>query len=301
MILCDTHADTLHRMAVEPKGRYDLSLERLRAGGVSLQVMAMYVGKDPAPDKVAALFEKMLAAKDRLLREGWLQTDDPEEAAAGQTRFMLSVEGCEVFEEGLHAIDRYRRLGVRMAAVTWNYENKLGTPACLNPDDGLKPYGLTAVRHMQRLGIAVDVSHLNIQGFYDILGKTDMPPLASHSCCRALRDHPRNLWDDQLKALFAAGGYVGVNFLPYFLITPDKPCTIDTVIDHIDHLHQLGGQGKVGFGSDFDGIGEKPEGLDNPSDFPALLEGLRRRGYQEQTIQDIAGRNLLAYYRRIAG
>ena len=74
MILCDTHADTLHRMAVEPKGRYDLSLERLRAGGVSLQVMAMYVGKDPAPDKVAALFEKMLAAKDRLLREGWLQT-----------------------------------------------------------------------------------------------------------------------------------------------------------------------------------------------------------------------------------
>ncbi len=300
MILCDTHADTLHRMAVEPKGRYDLSLERLCAGGVSLQVMAMYVGKDPAPDKVAALFEKMLAAKDRLLREGWLQTDDPEEAAAGQTRFMLSVEGCEVFEEGLHAIDRYRRLGVRMAAVTWNYENKLGTPACLNPDDGLKPYGLTAVRHMQRLGIAVDVSHLNIQGFYDILGKTDMPPLASHSCCRALRDHPRNLWDDQLKALFAAGGYVGVNFLPYFLITPDKPCTIDTVIDHIDHLHQLGGQGKVGFGSDFDGIGEKPEGLDNPSDFPTLLEGLRRRGYQEQTIQDIAGRNLLAYYRRIA-
>ena len=147
----------------------------------------------------------------------------------------------------------------------------------------------------------MDVSHLNIQGFYDILGKTDMPPLASHSCCRALRDHPRNLWDDQLKALFAAGGYVGVNFLPYFLITPDKPCTIDTVIDHIDHLHQLGGQGKVGFGSDFDGIGEKPEGLDNPSDFPALLEGLRRRGYQEQTIQDIAGRNLLAYYRRIAG
>ena len=301
MILCDTHADTLHRMAVEPGGQYDLSLDRLRAGGVSLQVMAMFVGKDPTPDKLAVLFDRMLEAKDQLLREGWLQTDDPEEAAAGQTQFMLSVEGCEIFEEDLHTIDRYRQLGVRMAAVTWNYENKLGTPACLNPDDGLKPYGLTAVRHMQRLGIAVDVSHLNIQGFYDILGKTDMPPMASHSCCRALRDHPRNLWDDQLKALFAAGGYIGVNFLPYFLITPDKPCTIDTVIDHIDHLHQLGGQGKVGFGSDFDGIREKPEDLDNPSDFPALLEGLRRRGYQEETIRDIAGRNLLAYYRRIAG
>lgn len=299
MILCDSHADTLHRMAVEPEGQYDLSLKRLQEGGVSLQVLALYVGADPAREAIEAVFRKMFAAKDRLVEEGWVQAMDPGEARDGETRFMLSVEGCEPFEKGLDVIDRYRALGVRMAAVTWNYENALATPACLNQTDGLKPFGLRAVKRMQEQGIAVDVSHLNIPGFYDILNKTAAPPLASHSCCRALRDHPRNLTDSQLRDLFAAGGYVGVNFLPYFLTEKGQPCTPETVVDHIDHLHQMGGQGKVGFGSDFDGISEKPEGLDNPADFPRLLDALARRGYREGDIRSIAGQGLMDYYGRI--
>lgn len=300
MILCDAHADTLFRFAKNHKPPYDLTLERLKAGGVSLQVMAMFVGIDPKPEVIRDLFARMLKAKDKLVQEGWVQADDPREAREGQTRFMLSVEGCEPFEEGLHAIDRYRDLGVRMAAITWNHENRLGTPASVNQEDGLKPYGLQAARYMQSKGIALDVSHLNIPGFYDLLNKSDAPPLASHSCCRALCEHTRNLTDEQLKDLFKAGGYVGVNFLPYFLIGKDKPCTLDTVVDHIDHMHQLGGQGKVGFGSDFDGIDTKPEGLDNPADFPALIDKLRERGYTKQEIENIAGLNFLAYYQRIS-
>lgn len=299
MILCDAHADTLFRMAETPGQEYDLSLDRLRRGGVSLQVLAMFVGNDPDPIKISALFERMLGAHRQLLKDGWMQADDPAEAREGQIRFMLSVEGCEPFEKGLESIQEYRQLGVRMAAVTWNHENKLAAPACLNQLDGLKPYGLLAVKEMQRLGIAVDVSHLNIPGFYDILNKTDAPPLASHSCCRALCDHPRNLTDQQLKDLFAQGGYVGVNFYPNFLVEGGKPCGIDTVIDHIDHMHQMGGAGKIGFGSDFDGIGQKPEGLDNPEDFPALVSGLKKRGYSGRDVESIAGQGLLSYYLRI--
>ena len=299
MILCDAHADTLHRMATGAKGSLDLSLTRLQQGGVSLQVLAMFVGEDPAPHVVADLYDRMWQAAEQLKQEGWVQAMDPAEAGSDQPRFLLSVEGCEIFEPGLHVIDDYRRRGVRMAAITWNYVNKLGTPACENQKDGLTDFGLKAARHMQRLKMAVDVSHLNIPGFYDLLNKTDAPPLASHSCARALCDHTRNLTDQQLKDLFQAGGYVGINFLPYFLTPGGKNCSIDTVVDHIDHMHQLGGSGMVGFGSDFDGIGEKPEGLDNPSDFPKLITRLIERGYSPADVEAIAGLNFLAYYKRI--
>ena len=184
-----------------------------------------------------------------------------------------------------------------MAAVTWNHENTLAYPASSGDTRGLKPYGLEAVRLMQDIGIAVDVSHLNDAGVRDILDKCGLPPMASHSNCRALVDHPRNLSDGLLRAIFEKGGYVGVNFWPTIV---GEPATIGRVVDHIEHMYGLGGEGKVGFGSDFDGIGSKPEGLDSPADFPKLIEELRKRGFAEKDVRSIAGEGLLAYYRRIA-
>lgn len=299
MILCDTHADTLFRMAEAHEEPYDLSLERLKKGGVSLQVLALFVGLNINPPAIKAHVERMLSAVQRLESQGWIKTDDPLTLKDGETKFMLSVEGSEVFGDDIEEIANYRRLGVRMAGVTWNHANKLATPAAINQSDGLTAQGLKFVREMQRQHIAVDVSHLNIPGFYDILNRTDAPPLASHSCCHTLCEHPRNLKDEQLKDLFAHGGFVGVNFSPAFLAPDNAPCTIDTVIDHIDHMHQMGGEGKVGYGSDFDGISSKPEGLDNPADFPNLIEGLRRRGYSEDSIKAIAGENFINYFKRI--
>ena len=297
MRICDAHADTLYNLVTVPGKANDLTMERLKKGGVSLQTLARYVGPKAPLEEVEALFDRMLAAFEDLKRQGWTQAFDPDEAVDGETRFMLSIEGCEVFARGLDVIQRYRDLGVRMAAVTWNHENALGTPHCVNATDGLKPYGLEAVKEMQRLKIAVDVSHLNEAGFYDILNKTDVPPMASHSCCRAIRDHSRNLTDRQLRDLFEAGGFVGLNFYPSFLGT--GPCTLDTLVDHYDHLLRMGGEGKIGFGSDFDGIETKPEGLDNPEDFPNLLDALRRRGYSETNIESIAGEGLIGYFKRI--
>ncbi len=297
--IIDAHADTLFRMAGWPGEGCDLSLERLKTGGVALQVLALFVGISPDRAEMDEHLQRMLATLERLKAEGWEQADDPENITMEKPRFMLSIEGCEYLEDGLHTIAAFRKLGVRMAGLTWNYQNKLGTPAAVNQDDGLTPYGISAARELQRLGIAVDVSHLNIPGFYDTLNKTDAPPLASHSCCRALRDHPRNLWDDQLKALFKAGGYIGVNFYPAFLVPKGQPCDIGTVINHINHLHQLGGEGMVGFGSDFDGITEKPAGLDSPEDFPRLMDGLMKRGYTPRDLEAIAGGSFRAYYRRI--
>ena len=97
--------------------------------------------------------------------------------------------------------------------------------------------------------------------------------------------------------LFEKGGYVGVNFWPVIV---GEPANIDRVIDHIAHMYDVGGEGKVGFGSDFDGIERKPEGLHSPADFPALLDGLRRRGFSESDVESVAGKALLGYYQRIA-
>ena len=151
---------------------------------------------------------------------------------------------------------------------------------------------------MQRLGMAVDTSHLNEGGFYDIFARTDRPPMASHSCCRALCDHCRNLTDDQLKLLIREGGYVGINFYPSFL-SPEGTADCDLIARHIDHICQLGGEKIVGFGSDFDGIETTPADLRHPGELGNLTEALRRLGYSEEAIAGVAGGNLLAYYDRI--
>jgi len=296
MIICDTHCDTLYTLATRPGAPLDVTMEHLRQGGVSLQTLAMYVGKGRQGD-VEALFAEMFRQLEGLKAAGWQQVDDPSEAMDGQVAVMLSVEGCEPFDPGLHVIEEYRRRGVRMAAITWNHENTLAYPAMGGDTRGLKPYGLEAIRLMQKIGIAADVSHLNDAGVWDILEKCDLPPMASHSNCRALVNHPRNLSDDLLRAIFEKGGYVGVNFWPTII---GEPATIDRIIDHIAHMYDVGGEGKVGFGSDFDGIERKPQGMNSPADFPRLIEGLRRRGFAEKDVEDIAGRGLVNYYRRIA-
>ena len=298
MLLCDAHCDTLYSLVVKPGEPTDLTMERLQKGGVNLQTMAMYVGPTGETEEVERLMAAMLQKFEELKQQGWVQVDSPAEAEEGKVKFMLSLEGCEPFQKGLSVIEEYRRKGVRMAAITWNFPNALATSHNTDATTGLTVFGVKAIKEMQRLGIAADVSHLNEAGFWDIFHKTDLPPLASHSCARALSEHTRNLTDEQLKALFHNGGWVGINFFPKFL-NIDGPSNLDTVVDHIDHMYQLGGAGHVGFGSDFDGIGTKPQGLDNPLDFPALLQKLQDRGYKETDLADIAGKAFVNYYKRI--
>ncbi len=296
--VCDAHCDTLYAHLTAPGKPTDVTLDRLKQGGVAIQTMAMYVGPAADIDTIDQRFQGMFAQLDALKQAGWKQVDDPKEATANEPHMLLSIEGCEVFARGLSVISDYRARGVRMAAITWNHVNALGTPHCIDATTGLSDYGLTAVKEMQRLKIAVDVSHLNEAGFFDIIKRTDVPPLASHSCARTLRDHSRNLTDEQLRALFRAGGFVGLNFFPLF-ITDQPVCTLDMLVDHIQHMYDQGGAGMVGFGSDFDGIGTKPQHLDNPADFPNLIERLRARGFSESDVRDIAGEAFIEYFARI--
>ena len=298
MLICDTHCDTLYRMAKHPRKKRDVTPERLRTGGVSLQTMAMFVGDSSEIGEIETFFPRMERALARWKKNtGMKQVLSPLEAVEGESRIMLSVEGCDLLSRGMEVLDHWEEIGVRMAALTWNYPNCVAEPHCGDQERGLTPFGREAVRAMQRKKIAVDVSHLNARGVEDLL-EMGVVPLASHSCCRALCDVSRNLTDEQLRHIFAAGGYVGVNFYTAFLKAAG-PASISDVLAHMEHMMACGGEGKIGFGSDFDGITSAPEGLKHPGDLPALADAMRER-FGEETARGIAGENLLRYWERIA-
>ena len=297
MILIDTHADTLYRRFRRPEEACDVNTEKLRRGGVTIQTMALFVGGSAKLPDIEKAFAGMFREGEKLPGQGLRQLTDYRDGVDGEAAFIFSVEGCDLLEGHPEYLAAWREKGVRMAALTWNYENCVGTPAKIDGKAPLKPFGKEMAREMVRLGIAPDTSHLNERGFYDLL-EMGIAPVASHSCCKALCGHARNLTDEQLKALFQAGGYVGINFYPYFL-SEDGRADLDTVCDHALHMLELGGENHIGFGSDFDGIECKPAGLDGPQDFPALLDRLRQRGVTEAQIERMAGKNLMAYFDRI--
>ena len=299
MIICDTHCDTLYMRALQPEHTPCVTMDNLLRGGVSLQTCTLYAGNQGVSghphDKALAEY----AAFERLEKtEGWAKVDSPLEAEEGKVKILLSVEGGEIFEGSTARVEEFHARGVRMAALTWNNENEIASPAKGGSRDGIKPQGWTILKKMAELRMAADTSHLNEAGFWDLIDRHSQPPMASHSCASKLCPHFRNLTDDQIRAMVARGGWIGVNFYPRFLCE-DGHAGVEDIVNHIDHMCQLGAAKHVGFGSDFDGIECTPYDCQSPADIPAILEALRRRGYGETAIADIAGGNFLAYYRRL--
>ncbi len=299
MLTVDTHCDTLYMRALQPEDSPCVTFENLEKGGVSLQVCTLWAGPGGPNEDPYGKAKAQLSAWDALRAQGLITLTSPFEAKDGQVAAMLSIEGAEVFEEKLERVQEFRDRGVRMVALTWNHENRIGSPAKNGDRSGIKPFGWEVLAEMDRLGMAADVSHLNARGFWDLIDRYPRPPMASHSCCDALFAHFRNLTDEQLRALIARGGWVGINFYPAFLVG-DGEATLEDIVYQIDHIAQLGGAAHVGFGSDFDGIERTPVGAENPSCFPAILEALRARGYSEDAVRGIAGENFLRYFRGVA-
>ena len=299
MIICDTHCDTLNMRVFHKDETPCVTMDHLVTGGVSLQTCALFAGSKGMADHPYERAMAQYAEFCRLEREeGWVKVNSPLEAEAGKVKMLLSVEGGEIFEGKVERVDEFYGYGVRMAGVTWNNENEMGHPAKHGSKEGIKPQGWALLRRMAELKICVDTSHLNEAGFWDLIDKHSQPPLASHSCAKKLRPHFRNLSDEQIRAMVERGGWIGVNFYPWFLGDSEHAVAEDIVI-HIDYMCQMGAHKHVGFGSDFDGIEVWPEDCDSPAGIPLVIDGLKRRGYSEEAIADIAGRNFLDYYKRL--
>lgn len=302
MLICDTHADTPWSM-IDPNHApgvpFDVRKEHLTASPADtrVQALALFAGTD-GPARSGEVVRRELAALDRLKQQGWRQIVQLDEAVPGEANYLLTIEGCEVFGGDVDSVNHFAALGVCVAALTWNNPNGLCHPALSGVKDGLTPLGRQIVRRMRQQHIAVDVSHLNERGVFDLLEDGAQPPMASHSCVYSLCRHQRNLTDDQLRALFEAGGFVGVNFFPGFL-SDDGAADIDRVIDHMAYMCDMGGEDCVGFGSDFDGIDGWPTGLRNAGDVPKLVDGLMKRGFGQTLTEKIAGLNFKRYLERL--
>ena len=287
MFIADAHCDALYRMVSGERPR-SVTPETLQKGGVGVQALAMFAGEDEDRG-----FHRARPMCEALSAFGLpVITGDMPETPPTSPHAVVTVEGGELFEGDLaklRALDADVR--VRMVALTWNFENELGYPAVGGANNGLKMRGREFLAEMGRLRVLADVSHLNEAGFWDVCELSVLPPVASHSDCRWLCDVPRNLTRGQARAIFERRGFIGVNFCPEFL-REGGHAAIDDVVRHIDAYMELGGEDCVGFGSDFDGISETPQGLSTAADFPRVLEELARRGYTQAQLEKIAGLNL---------
>lgn len=209
--------------------------------------------------------------------------------SAGRLAAVLVVENSDALEGSLNILRALYALGVRSIGLTHNPSTWAAAGnAEAASGGGLTRFGRALVREMNAVGMLVDVSHIAERGFYDTLDVTERPVIASHSCCAALCEHPRNLTDAQLRALAQNGGVVGITFVPMF-VDAQAP-TFERLLDHVDHAVAVAGIEHVGIGSDFDGGGTL---LPGAADFPLLTAALLERGYRPEHVRRILGENHL--------
>jgi membrane dipeptidase len=309
-LLVDLHTDALYehmggrKDITQRSDKGHLDLPRMKEGGVNGQVFAVWVSPielKPGEYRDFALkgadtFDELCARCADTVAPVRTPDEFRRAITTGRVAAVLGVEGGHALEGKLDNLDRFFDRGVRVLTVTWSNSNELGDSSGdeNKPHNGLSSLGRQAVRRMNELGMIVDVSHSADKTVFDILDTSLSPVIASHSGIRARRDFNRNLTDEQIRAIGAHGGVIGVVFLPYFLCEPEDKASIEDVLDCIDYICQLVGPDHVALGSDFDGFGDPPpEGLEDVTKMGAIPAGLRRRGFAEDDIAKIAGLNFL--------
>jgi membrane dipeptidase len=264
--------------------------------------------------------------------------------AAGKVACIPAIEGGSAIMEDIRLLRDFRRLGVRYMTLTWNNSNAIADAS--DPDQskfsgiphrgGLTDFGREVVREMNRIGMIVDLSHVHEDTFWDALETSTKPVMVSHSCCKAVNPHYRNITDEMLRGVAGNGGVVGINYFSVLLSSEyarlaekalnellAKPSELtgscqenseeksekesiwiklprpplSLVADHIEHAVRVAGADHVGLGSDFDGVPATPEGLDSVIDVVKIIAELHSRGYGEVELRKILGENFLRVIR----
>jgi membrane dipeptidase len=214
---------------------------------------------------------------------------------------VLHFEGAEAIDADLHALEVYYQAGLRSLGLVWSRPTIFadGVPFKFphSPDTGpgLTEAGKRLVQACNRLGIMIDLSHLNEKGFWDVEKLSDAPLVATHSNAWELCKLPRNLTDKQLDAIKASDGMVGVNFVVMLAredAQDNADTPLETIVRHVDYLVEKVGIDRVGFGSDF-GAATVPNELNDSSRFPDLIAVLRKAGYDDSSLRKIAHENWL--------
>ncbi len=318
--LVDGHNDLAWALRVLDRRDADLAagvpdvhtdLPRLRAGRVGAQFWSVYVPcSTSGPAAVEAVFEQVDLVHALAARHPELALTDTAEGvraavASGRIGSLLAAEGGHCLDSSLDVLRELRRRGVRALTLTHNENTPWADSATDQPEHGgLTAFGHEVVRECNRLGVVVDLSHVAVTTMRDALATTRAPVLFTHSSCRAVTDHPRNVPDDVLVALAGGGGVCMVTFVPDFVAgaagggsadpaAAAPEATLLDVVAHLEHAREVAGADHIGIGGDFDGTDRLPVGLHDVSTYPALFAELLARGWSEDDCAALAGRNAL--------
>lgn len=284
-----------------PEGaRTQLDLQRMREGGIDAAFFAICVTRAWNNHAAYALdgFGILIAetAADDRFRIARTAGDLTAAKRDGAAAAILALEDSDGLERSLNILTALHALGLRSVGITHNPVSWAAGGADEPAGGGLTSHGVALVRELNRLGILVDVSHLNEASFWDVMVQAGQPLIASHSNCRALCDHRRNLDDRQIRAVADTGGVVAITFVPTFVSAADP--NLDRVLDHVDHAIGVAGPEHVGLGSDFDGGGTV---IPHAGEYPALTAGMGARGHDERTIRGVLGLNYLRVFGAVCG
>lgn len=319
MRFVDLHCDSVFEMYLQKKGLDELgghiNLDKLCRGGAMVQCFAAFIATHECAERngvtlgayelfnaMADIFDREMSRFGEYIAPVRSVADIEKNIRECKISAMLTVEDTAPLDGRIERVDELYARGVRMAALTWNYENSLAYPNSKVAAEhlrGLKPFGIEAVTRMEELGMICDVSHLSEGGFWDVARYTKKPFIASHSCARALCPHQRNLTDEQLRAVAEHGGVVGVNFYSAFLNGREDFTPTSDIIVHMDYIRNKAGVESVALGSDFDGIDCKLE-IGDCTGLTALAEAMEDR-FTDDEIDLICSKNALRVFRDVIG
>lgn len=219
-------------------------------------------------------------------------------AENGKIAALIAVEGAELLGCDIGRLKIAYDKGVRLVNLCWNYDNELCGAANGALKGGLTQKGAEFVHEMQRMGMAVDLSHASERTFWDVAEITTRPIFAGHSNSKAICDNPRNLTDDQFKTIVELKGVAGLNLYPKFLSNKDW-AGIDDIICHAEHFLELGGEKALCLGGDLDGVEYLPKDITGIESYDKIYEAMLRQKYPEDLIRDIFYNNLLNALERV--
>lgn len=303
----DFHCDTLLNIylrdlefsKLNPSGHLDLP--RLHQANYVFQCFAVFV--DPKHGQEASLRQTLRLinlARDKVFslpKVTWVKTrQDLEALAPDQLAGLLSIEGADFLGDDLFLIDLVHSMGVRLVTLTWNGRNSIADGVKVGENGGgLTDFGVQAVRRLQDQNLIVDVSHLSEKGFWDVSKTSTKPFVASHSNARAVCNHPRNLWDNQILEIAKSKGLIGMNLCRPFVASEKSEQTLETVVKHARYIADLAGPEVLCLGCDLDGIREMPQGMEDVRDVPEITRLLAQAGFSKLEIEGICHTNLLNF------
>jgi membrane dipeptidase len=320
ILAIDTHVDIPWPSGPSPfeDGSRCVDLPKLKIGRIAAVCFAAYIpqgprdaaGHEAAAARARGMLDAIAAMAPADGSGGTLATTaDAIEAAfaAGRTAIIPAIENGYALGRDIALLDEFAARGVRYITLTHNGHNEIGDAAIPRKDlgdapaehGGLSAFGVAVVKRMNELGILVDISHSSKASMMQVTGLSRSPVVATHSCIRALCDHPRNLDDEQLLALRDTGGLAQITIVSNFLRPRARAQDLTTadIADHVDYAVQKIGIDHVGIGSDFDGGGGVSD-FSNAAQSPRLTRELARRGYDHEALKNIWGGNFLRLLRK---